>query len=63
MSARDALTMRIKWMNDRIDKLQAELNAAKSERAALIAERDALTDADELKVTNLAKVGVVKVEP
>jgi len=62
MSTRDALTARIKFLNERIDKLQAEIQTAKSERATVIAERDALTEADELKLTNLAKTGVVKVQ-
>jgi len=61
MSTRDALTAKIRFLNERIDKLQAELTAAKSDRAAVIAERDALTEADEAKVQNLANVGVVKV--
>jgi len=63
MSTRDALTARIKFLNERIDKLQAEVQSAKAERATAIAERDALTEADELKVASLAKTGVVKVQP
>jgi len=62
MSTRDALTARLRFLNERIDKLQAEILAAKTDRAAVIAERDALTDADEAKVASLANVGVVKVE-
>lgn len=62
MSTRDALTARIKFLNDRIDRLQVELNTAKSERATLIAERDALTDDEAAKVDRLADAGIVRVE-
>lgn len=62
MNTRDALTARIKRLNDYIDRLQGNLNRAKSERAGVIAERDALTLADEAKLSALQNVGVVKVE-
>lgn len=63
MSTRDALTARIRFLNERIDRLQVEIAAAKSERAGLIAERDALTDDEAAKVDRLADAGIVKVQP
>lgn len=62
MNARDALTARIRFLNERITKLQDELALSRSERATVIAERDALTPADEVKVESLRRAGVVKVE-
>ena len=63
MSTRDALTAKIRFVNERIDKLQADLTAAKSEKAALVAERDGLTDDEAAKVDRLANAGIVKVQP
>ena len=62
MNTREALTQRIRTINDRIDRLQLKINQAKSERAELIAQRDALTLADEDKLLALQAAGVVKVE-
>jgi translation initiation factor IF-3 len=61
-TTRDALTMKIRRLNELIDRLQTKINTAKSERAGLIAERDALTLADEAKLESLQTAGVVKVE-
>ena len=44
MNTREALTQRIRTINDRIDRLQGKINQAKSERAELIAQRDALVE-------------------
>ena len=62
MNTREALTQRIRTINDRIDRLQGKINQAKSERAELIAQRDALTLADEDKLLALQAAGVLKVE-
>ena len=62
MNTREALTQRIRTVNDRIDRLQLKINQAKSERAELIAQRDALTLADEDKLLALQAAGVLKVE-
>lgn len=61
-TTRDALTMKIRRLNEFIDRLQTKITAAKSERATLIAERDALTQADEARLASLQTAGVVKVE-
>ena len=62
MNTREALTQKIRTVNDRIDRLQLKINQAKSERAELIAQRDALTLADEDKLLALQAAGVLKVE-
>ena len=62
MNTREALTQRIRTINDRIDRLQGKINQARSERAELIAQRDALTLADEDKLLALQAAGVLKVE-
>ena len=61
MSARDALTAKIKFKREHKDRLQVKLNAVTSEIADLIAQRDALTDGEASKVDDLARVGVVRV--
>lgn len=62
MNTREALTQKIKRLNDYIDRLQGNINRAKSERAGLIDERDALTQSDEDKLEALQAQGVVRVE-
>lgn len=61
-TTRDALTAKIRRLNEQIDRLQVKITALKSERATAIAERDALTLADEAKLASLQATGVVKVE-
>jgi regulator of replication initiation timing len=61
-TTRDALTAKIRRLNEMIDRLQAKISAAKSERNGLIAERDALTIEDEAKLASLQTAGVVRVE-
>lgn len=62
MNTREALTAKIRRLNEQIDVLQTKVLRLKSERATAIAERDALTLADEAKLASLQATGVVKVE-
>lgn len=61
MSTRDAIAARIRFLREREEQQKASVNRTKSEIADLIAQRDALTDAEDAKVTDLARVGIVKV--
>ena len=62
MNAREALTQRIRFLNEHIERLRVKALAANSERASLIEQRQALTDDDTTKIDALQASGVVKVE-
>lgn len=61
MTPKEALTARIQFLREREDQQRKSLLATKSEIADLIAQKDALTLEAEQAVTDLCRVGVVKV--
>jgi hypothetical protein len=62
MNTREALTARIRFLRERKDRLQLRLDAITAEIAGLVAQRDALTPAEETTLANLQGTGVVRVE-
>ena len=59
---RDALTARIRKARERKDSLQLQVNAANSEIADLIAQRDALSSNVETQVAEWQRIGVIRIE-
>ena len=62
MTAREALTARIRFKREYKDRLQARVLAVTSEINDLIAQRDALTPESEAHIDALYRGGVVKIE-
>lgn len=62
MTPREALTQRIRRLREHRDRLQAKALQVTSEINGLIAQRDALTDADAAKIDALQVSGVVRLE-
>lgn len=60
MTARDALTAKIRFLREREARQQANLTATRGAIAALIALRDGLTDEDAAKIDGLIDSGVIR---
>lgn len=61
-TTREALASKIRTLKEQIDRLAAKADALRTQRLALIAERDALTDPEAQKIDTLQQQGVVRVE-
>jgi hypothetical protein len=60
MTAREAITLRIRFLRERESRQQSNLLETRSEIAHLIEQRDSLTDADTDKIDALCDSGVLK---
>lgn len=61
-TAREALTSRIRTLNEQIQRLAAKAQALRNQRDQLVLDREALTDGEAAKIDSLQQQGVVRVE-
>lgn len=61
-TTREALTLKIRFLREQKDVLQAKLALLNSRIDALVAQRDALTPTEEAKIDALQTSGVLKVD-